>query len=175
MGAELEQPPEFYDAVFRKGWPEERYKSLYRWIANHTKEPIIDLGCGNGALASLLKDRGIQYYTGIDFSEVAIQQANERGLGYHFIQEDVLKIGKIPEVGSVVVCELLEHMTHDQALLSKIEPGTLVIGSLPSWKGPSHLRCFKDRKSILARYRRQLRISYIDKIERWWGFAAKRI
>ena len=51
---------------------------------------ILELGCGAGQLASLIRDKGFKNYIGIDFSKVAIDIATKVCPEFKFICEDIL-------------------------------------------------------------------------------------
>jgi len=67
-------------------WPE--LEELKKYIKDG--ERILDLGCGNGRLFELFKDRNIEY-TGVDFSEKLIEKAREK-YGEHFQIADILSL-----------------------------------------------------------------------------------
>lgn len=180
----MERPPEFYDEIFAKGWPTRDYMPLYVWIADRVEEPVVDLGCGDGSLASVLSFRGVEYYTGFDFSEVAIETAESKDLGYFFVFTDVRDLGAIPEVGTVVMCELLEHLDDDLAVMEQVQPGNRVIGTVPSWMGASHVRCFEKKRDVTDRYGYLVEFEEIERIDNpklrrrgryWWCFNGTRI
>jgi 2-polyprenyl-3-methyl-5-hydroxy-6-metoxy-1,4-benzoquinol methylase len=50
---------------------------LLKFIPEDKKLSVLDLGCGNGRWANVLKDRLVNY-VGVDFSNTFIDQANER-------------------------------------------------------------------------------------------------
>jgi len=56
----------------------------------------IDIGCGRGFYSAYLASKGFDV-TGIDFSEKAIQYANEQGVNVKFIAMDVADLSKLRE------------------------------------------------------------------------------
>lgn len=62
-------------------------------LAQYTKngDRVLDLGCGNGRLLDLLKDKEINY-TGIDSSKGLIEIAKERYPGAEFLVGDALNL-----------------------------------------------------------------------------------
>lgn len=60
-------------------------QQVERKLEFNTKDRVLDLGCGNGALASRFFDR-ISHYVGVDFSPYLLEVANE----YFAAPNDVL-------------------------------------------------------------------------------------
>ncbi|MBD3282315.1 MAG: methyltransferase domain-containing protein [Candidatus Portnoybacteria bacterium] len=67
-------------------WPE--LKKLKKYIKRNTR--VVDMGCGNGRLFNLFKNKNIDYI-GIDISESLIQKAKEE-YGDHFKQANILNL-----------------------------------------------------------------------------------
>jgi len=69
--------PEFYDRSFRQAdhwhrhYTESRYYSSWAVIADRiarvNPKSVVDVGCGCGQFATLLRDKGIPRYLGVDF------------------------------------------------------------------------------------------------------------
>ncbi|MBC7919823.1 MAG: methyltransferase domain-containing protein [Ferruginibacter sp.] len=100
---------------------------------------ILDVGCGNGWLASRLLGRGFDVY-GIDASESGVALANQRHPGRFFVQD--LTSDDLPtELGShafrvIVSTEVIEHLYNPReyirfcrAVLQKAGGGDLVIST----------------------------------------------
>ena len=80
-----EQSKEYYDKVYsREKTPYHRpfdkvkLYNLWKLINISADYRILDVGCGVGQFAEYLRHNGIRKYTGIDFSEVAIEEAKLR-------------------------------------------------------------------------------------------------
>ena len=60
-------------------------RKIYRWIAKHTPEKgrVLDIGCGEGDLLSLLTKKRKVHGMGIELSEEAVVKAVQRGLTVH--------------------------------------------------------------------------------------------
>lgn len=115
---------------------------------------ILDLGCGPGQFASLLRDNAFDTYTGIDFSNKRIMQAKNLCPNYTFICKDVFVEGLLESIDYdvVVMTEFLEHIEKDTLVLKKISPGTRIVGTVPSYGGTAHVRKFDTPESVSARY-----------------------
>ncbi len=70
----------------KRAWPE--FEELKKYIKNN--ERVLDLGCGNGRLFELFKDKKIKY-VGVDFSEKFIKKAREK-YGNHFQVADIFSL-----------------------------------------------------------------------------------
>ncbi len=75
--------------------------------------PILDVGCGNGAVANYLIAKGYNVF-GIDASTSGIQKANEINSGRFFIQD--LTSGQFPsellniKFKTIISTEVIEHL-----------------------------------------------------------------
>lgn len=97
---------------------------------------LFDLGCGSGAVAKALADRGYDV-TGVDPSEDGIRLANAEypslGLGLGSAYDDLAgKFGTFPVVYSL---EVVEHVYYPRkfakCLFDLVEPGGVAIVSTP--------------------------------------------
>jgi 2-polyprenyl-3-methyl-5-hydroxy-6-metoxy-1,4-benzoquinol methylase len=86
--------------------------SLVRLIPNKN-EPILDVGCGNGAIANYLIENGYNVY-GIDASKTGITIANQKNPGRFFIQD--LSKDDLPtslhsiKFKTIISTEVVEHL-----------------------------------------------------------------
>lgn len=88
-------------------WPE--LLKLTKSVKNGNK--ILDAGCGNGRLLETFKNKRIQYL-GIDNSIELIKHARAKYPKQKFIINDILALGKIPEINfDYVFCiAVLQHI-----------------------------------------------------------------
>ncbi|NIP92150.1 MAG: class I SAM-dependent methyltransferase, partial [Akkermansiaceae bacterium] len=80
-----EQPAEFYDVAYREreGYRQHYTKSVYYFLwcvimdrlRGATVSKMVDIGCGPGQFAALVRDTLEVDYCGIDFSSQAIEMA----------------------------------------------------------------------------------------------------
>ena len=173
-----EQPAEFYTG---KGYSLSAIKTmqvLYDHVADllsHKQDPILDLGCGPGCLAKVLKERGYCNYNGLDFSEDMISSAQMRVPGVLFIQANILEeeTWKLYGVfGVFILLEVLEHIEEDLLVLEKIPVGKTVILSVPNFNHEAHVRCFYNMEDVLKRYKKLLYIDFFETI--YFGKRLKR-
>jgi 2-polyprenyl-3-methyl-5-hydroxy-6-metoxy-1,4-benzoquinol methylase len=72
-------------------------------------DKVLDVGCGNGRLLSLLKGKSVKYL-GVDFSENLIAEAKQKNPGSEFKVLDIHELGKLGERFDVVFCvSVLNH------------------------------------------------------------------
>lgn len=86
------------------------------------KDHLLDLGCGNGALASYLFD-DIDKYTGIDFSEYLLQIAAEYfkpNDAVNYIEKDVIEyidtLKENPGYNKILIYGVISYFKHNDVL-----------------------------------------------------------
>lgn len=151
-----------YDLIYEKQSNANRLRRIpfYKRLASHIKENdvVLDLGCGNGMLPIFAM---FKKYKGIDFSEVAIEQAKRFCKTAEFICGDVTPFIKKEKYSLVVLTEFLEHIDNDIEIIGLIKKGSNVLISVPfdepvidgKPKGyPTHKRSYTV-KSFKNRYK----------------------
>jgi 2-polyprenyl-3-methyl-5-hydroxy-6-metoxy-1,4-benzoquinol methylase len=103
-----------------------------------TQGPILDLGCGNGAVARALVSRGYDAY-GVDASESGIALANAEAPGRFFVMD--LSAQRLPapladkRFSAVIATEVIEHLYDPRGLVklarSFLDAGGCFIVSTP--------------------------------------------
>lgn len=119
-------------------WPE--LLKLTKNVKNGNK--ILDAGCGNGRLLEAFKNKRIQYL-GIDNSIELIKHARAKYPKQEFIVNDILALGKIPEINfDYVFCvAVLQHIPSKdlriaalRQLKNKVKPdGKIIITVWNLW------------------------------------------
>ena len=128
----------------------------HRVIADLCHGSVIELGCGPGALAGAIAEKGLQVL-GVDMNLQKIEKARARYPEVKFIQHDILDLDvNNQSFDTVVLAEVLEHVTEeigsrvlDKAWSLVTDGGRLVI-SVPNEDcvpHPNHL-CEFDSKSL---------------------------
>lgn len=165
---------EFYDKIYRKGGSEKSYSKHYsksqyfelwsyiinNWLKDPENHNIFDIGCGVGQFASMLHDHEDLYcYTGVDFSQVAIEKAKARKLPVYFLFfaypiEWWIGRNLFGNYDTYMALEVLEHMPEEveMSLLRSIPAGKTVILSLPDFMADGHFRVYPDTDFIYNRY-----------------------
>lgn len=128
-------------------WP-ELTKLATEIDDSHRTQKILDVGCGNGRLASLFQDRHIDYY-GLDNCQALLDLA-KTNYGDHFNLGDILKLSLFKEVNfDYVFCiAVLHHLPGYnlrlealKQLRSKAKPGgTIIITVWNLWNQQKYRR-----------------------------------
>lgn len=170
-----------YDSLFGDYPPYEEapMRELYSKVARLIPGTahVVDLGCGNGYLASALRERyyaGV--YTGIDFSPVALEMA-ENALSeqatddyaeppqgeYYFDCVDLNDWTPVIDGythRTVFTCfEVLEHYDNDISLVDKIPARSRFIFSVPNYWSQTHVRTYDSVGVVFNRYAHALRFT----------------
>ncbi len=159
-----EQDALFYDNVYqesieyRKHYTASPYYFLWCVIGDRLKRgggrSVLDIGCGPGQFASMLRDAGVPNYCGLDLSEQAIQMARAICPEYRFVAESVFDSVLLDrcDYDTVVSTEFLEHVHEDVAVLNRIRAGTRFYGTVPNFPFVSHVRHFRNCEEVGERY-----------------------
>ena len=161
----IEVSKSFYDTVYAdsKEYENDPEHSVYlpTWekVLHELKMQgvlrVFDIGCGPGQFAQYLLERmpGLVYH-GVDYSQTAIFKAQRRCPSARFSEADVLNEDVFSGVDAdvYIILEVLEHIEQDCKLLTRIPAGKQVILSVPNFDSFGHVRFFKDKDEVLARY-----------------------
>ena len=159
-----EQPAEFYDAMYESNahwndhYTQSRYYPLWTVILDRIGAlscvRILDIGCGPGQVACLLRDAGIPVYTGIDFSPARVRRARSICPEYDFQVADVFEttVFQTDQYDCVLMMEFLEHVERDLDAIGRIRSGAAVIATVPNFPSAGHVRHFADVDEVSMRY-----------------------
>ena len=132
-----------------RGMREARKVRLFRRAIGEGARRVLDLGCGNGRLLSLLRQHGGPEWelAGIDFSEGAVEQCRARGFRARatrvedFTEED-------GTFDAVIMIQILEHLEDPRRTLARVRallrPGGALILETPNVGGLDY-RLFRGR------------------------------
>lgn len=132
--------PTVQDALTRKVIFRAFERTLGPWLPTDRATPILDIGCGEGALLAFLREKGYVNLSGFDLSpeNVAICHA----LGLDFVEQwDALRLAeRYPpsSFGVIFVMDVLEHLPKQRAVdfLEQVrrclQPGGAVIIQTPN-------------------------------------------
>jgi 2-polyprenyl-3-methyl-5-hydroxy-6-metoxy-1,4-benzoquinol methylase len=167
-----ERGPEYYNEVFlsgsRKHYKEGNHYGLWSVLVDRLTrakvESVLDIGCGSGALALFLRDKGLPRYLGFDFSIPKIEWARTICPEFDFVVADVFKTDLFHshDYDTVVSTEFLEHIEHDLDVVGKIRTGTRFYGTVPNFPGHSHVRHFTSTQEVYDRYGRYFQAFSVD-------------
>lgn len=159
-----EQPPEFYDRTYERGkhWKEHytdsHYYPLWTVVADRIRRigatRVLDIGCGPGQVACLLRDIGVPEYKGLDFSAVRVARAHAICPEYEFIAANVFEDNLLETYpyDCVLMMEFLEHIEQDIDVLKRVRPGTTVLATVPNFPAEGHTRHFESVNAVEVRY-----------------------
>ena len=175
------QPASYYDEAYttREAYHVPYFKSPYYFLwsviadrlARSAADRIIDVGCGPGQVASLLRDRGFVHYIGLDFSGTSVAMARDACPSFEFVQADVTSTEALAklEYDWVLALELLEHLDDDLSVLMKVRSGAHLIATVPNFTDPSHVRYFQDAAAVQQRYEPLLEGAAVDTFQSTYG------
>lgn len=154
----------FYDAIYagteeyQRAYPQSLYYFLWAVIVDRVRRAqirrVLEIGCGSGQLAAFLLDQGVEKYTGLDFSPIAIEMARRAAPRGRFLVGDArdAAIHARVEHDLVVCTEVLEHVEEDLQVVAHFRPGKRCICSVPNFPYDSHVRHFRNGDEVRARY-----------------------
>lgn len=154
----------WYDESFennehwRYHYTQSRYYPLWAVISDRLtrsdSDSVLDIGCGSGQLASLLRDKGLSHYLGLDFSPKRIEWARKVCPEFEFQVADVFETRLLDtrQYDTVVCTEFLEHVSRDTGVIEKIPSGSQFYASVPNFPFESHVRYFESAESVYDRY-----------------------
>lgn len=163
--ASKEASVRYYDAiysgdnVYSRDANELEGSRHFGLICDHLMEvrasSVLDLGCGPGQFAQYLRSRMAIPYVGLDFSQVAIERANQRGIAdARFAVFDITR-DPLPALdrGAAIVCtEVLEHVEGDLDVIAHLPAGHHCCCSVPNFYTFSHVRHFTEVAEVERRY-----------------------
>lgn len=160
-----ERGPEWYDESFQRGkkwrkhYTRSRYYPMWAVISDRILragvESVLDVGCGPGQMASLLRDRGLPRYLGMDFSPERVEWARKVCPEFDFVVADAFEtdLFQTHDYDAIVCTEFLEHVEEDLAVIGKLRAGTRFYGSVPNFPFESHVRHFSSAGEVHERYK----------------------
>jgi SAM-dependent methyltransferase len=98
----------------RTAWWDQKYLPLLADL-DHAA-PILELGCGDGALLEYLAQRGFSTATGIDVSPEQVAVAKARGLDVVCADALAYLETQPSSQAAIVAVDVLEHLTRDELL-----------------------------------------------------------
>jgi len=163
-----EAPAEVYDEMYANSveaalhYSNSRYYFTWTVILDRIlrisrQARVLEIGCGRGQFATLLMEHGIASYCGFDFSQKAIELANQLNsprFKFHVgnaYTEPLLESAQ--EQFDVVICtEVLEHIDDDLLVLKRLQKGARLIATVPNFPYTTHVRHFETAQSVEDRY-----------------------
>lgn len=181
MSKNKERDSSYYNLAYNTSkayskMPEDIKEYYPMWLAaamdvsNLNPEYIVDLGCGAGHFAEILRrkcDSGemklLTKYIGHDFSSTAISMARKMvdHNKFSFIISDLYKTKFYLNNKNTVYTsyEFLEHVDGDLDIIKNIPKGSYFSFSVPSFDSKGHVRFFKNKNEVFKRYSKYINIT----------------
>jgi len=108
-------------------WWDHKYLPLLSDLERHA--PILEIGCGNGALLAYLDRRGFSRAAGIDISPEQIQLAKQRGVRAEVGDVFDTLAARSGTIAVIVAVDVFEHFSRDELvrlmplLRAALQPG----------------------------------------------------
>lgn len=117
-------------------------------VALTPKGSVLDVGCGDGLLLQMLKERGIEAQ-GVDISDVAVDVCTKKGftVQQNDFTTDALPFGE-GTFDTVIALDVLEHVYNPENLLSEMNrvAKSVVVISVPNFGSlPARLQVLLGR------------------------------
>jgi SAM-dependent methyltransferase len=130
------------------------YYPLWSVIADRVRgRSVLEVGCGAGQLAALLRDQGVTVYVGFDFSPDAIAIAKTMSVAeFHVADAFTTDLFQTRPFDTIICTEVLEHLTEDRALIQRWPSGVRCLCSVPDFPGTAHVRHFESAERVRDRY-----------------------
>lgn len=145
---------------YNKHYSQSPYLRIWEKVASliAPDSTVVDIGCGTGQVMELLLDKGVQQYTGYEFSKVAIAKANsilsERNDKNKavIVYQDLYELTELVDADYYISIEVMEHLLDDKKVIGFIPKGKNVIITVPNYLGGSHVRKFDNEQQVIDRY-----------------------
>lgn len=132
----------------------DHWRFFLNFLRQHNYKKILDVGCGVGAYAKLLKDNGLNVeYTGIDYSDNAINIAkkqwgfgNFKCLDYRNLDNEFLCEFDLVHLGAFL--DVLPNANEALEFILKQKPKSVFISRIEITKKPSHFTVYNAYDTI---------------------------
>ena len=176
------QSKDIYDKIFAEGgyqgsynlpyWHSSYYplfKRVLHELERHNVKSVLEVGCGTGGFAHLVRDKSAIEYHGFDFSTVAVEKAIERTQrpdAFHVGDATIASSYENRHYDCIVCTEVLEHIEQDLEAIANWKAGATCICSVPNFDSDTHVRFFSTEDEVRARYAQLIDIKDIVRIKK---------
>jgi SAM-dependent methyltransferase len=173
---------EQYDRIYEGGGDEQIYdlpynrtgyyplfKEVHGIVRRRGIRSILEVGCGTGGLAHLIRDREPAIrYRGFDFSQVAVQKASVRlgSASLFFVGDARARESYGTEAEAIVCTEVLEHIDADLEVVAQWPSGVYCVCSVPNFDADNHVRHFKTADDVRERYGSLIEIERVVRVKK---------
>ena len=117
---------------------------------------VLDLGCGVGTYAQMLREAGVVDYVGVDIAPTLLPELRARFPGYRFEQHDLSRSAPQGPFDLIVMIDVTQHLVAEGAfpaamghVRDALAPGGAFV--VTSWlKGPERLSFFEVARPLAA-------------------------
>jgi len=139
-------------------------------LAEHVRhsgaQSVIEVGCGEGELACLLRDLGIPDYLGLDTNAARLAKARAICPEYRFEVADVFLTNHLrgENYDVAVMTGFLEFVRWDLVALELVRPHRRVLGTVTAGEEPGRVRQFTSANQVLDHYSPVLRELHVEPV-----------
>ena len=139
-------------------------------LAEHVRhsgaQSVIEVGCGEGELACLLRDLGIPDYLGLDTNAARLAKARAVCPEYRFEVADVFLTNHLrgENYDVAVMTGFLEFVRWDLVALELVRPHRRVLGTVTAGEEPGRVRQFTSANQVLDHYSPVLRELHVEPV-----------
>ena len=119
--------PEYWNSIYDKEISNNKYRiesERFEKVTNMIQDGsvVLDVGCGTGEFVNFLHSKKEKcVITGIDFSNIAIEEAKKRNPKCIFFTQDAMEISKtFNDIDYVISFETLEHLSNPSSFINEI-------------------------------------------------------
>lgn len=77
---------------------------------------VLEIGCGNGFYADLLKEQGVSHYQGLDITDTLFPTLMARFPGFQFIRQDITTDVLEGAFDLILMIDVIEHIVTEEKL-----------------------------------------------------------
>jgi 2-polyprenyl-3-methyl-5-hydroxy-6-metoxy-1,4-benzoquinol methylase len=116
-----------------EGLSEEENKAMYAEAAkvfmalcrktgiDFPSAAVLEIGCGTGFYAQVLKGAGVGSYTGLDITDVLFDELKKRFPSFRFIKTDITSAMAEGTYDVVIMIDVMQHIVSDEKLTAAME------------------------------------------------------
>jgi len=146
------------------------FRPVWALLAEHVRrsgaQSVIEVGCGKGEFACLLRDLGIPEYLGLDTNAARLAKARAICPEYRFEVADVFLSNHLrsEHYDVAVMTGFLEFVRWDLVALELVRPHRRVLGTVTAGDEPGRVRQFTSASQVLDHYSPVLRELRVEPI-----------
>ncbi len=146
------------------------FRPVWAVLAEHVRRSgahsVIEIGCGAGEFARLLRDLGIENYLGLDTNAARLARARVACPQYRFDVADVFLTNhrRSEDYDIAVMTGFLEFVRWDLVALELVRPHRRVLGTVTAGDEPGRVRQFTSANQVLDHYSQVLRELRVEPI-----------